>query len=482
MLFNSLAFLIFFPIVVLCYWLLPAKGRWRNIMLLIASYYFYMNWQPVYALLILLSTVTTWGGALLMKNERVRHHKAVFIGTLVLNFGILFSFKYLNFFGDIIRSLMDAAGIGLAVPEFDILLPVGISFYTFQAVGYLIDVRRGTIAPERNLFTYALFVSFFPQLVAGPIERAKNLLPQFAGKHFFNGGMLIRGIELMVFGYFMKLCIADNVAPYVDAVFNNLSQHNGNSVALASFFFTFQILCDFGGYSLIAIGAARAMGFSLMQNFRQPYLATSIRDFWHRWHISLTTWFTDYIYIPMGGSRVSHGRHYGNIMTTFLVSGLWHGANYTFVLWGAYHGALSCIQAAWRKHGPKLPARISGSAVVKWLSIAMTFILATIGWIFFRANTVSDAFLAIRKIMTERGMLFNGDGLPSIVLPMMLIGLLFAFEILHERRDRKASADTLPCGSYNNSYGMSIAVTVVLLIIILLCGQFDGGQFIYFQF
>lgn len=478
MLFNSLKFIIFFPAVVILYWLLPAKGNLRNYMLLLASYYFYMNWEPVYAVLIFISSITTWGGALWIEKEQSKYRKTILISTLVLNLGILFIYKYLGFVGDQLRNLMDSHGLGINIPEFSILLPVGISFYTFQSIGYLIDIWRGNLRAERNFFTYALFVSFFPQLVAGPIERAKNLLIQFHRVHHFNGDEVIRGIKLMVFGYFMKLCIADNVAPYVDAVFNNLPQHNGNSILLATFFFTFQILCDFGGYSLIAIGAARCMGFSLMQNFRQPYLATSVKDFWRRWHISLSSWFSDYVYIPLGGNRVSTKRHFGNLFLTFLISGIWHGANYTFVAWGAYHGALQCGHAARKKW---IKRSLPKNRFFTALNIFATFTLISLGWIFFRANSMSDALLAFKKILFERGLLYNGDGKPTIILAFLLIGILMIFELIHEIRDKR-SGKPYDCNSFNHSTLTGIIVTAALIILILLTAQFSGGQFIYFQF
>ena len=328
MLFNSLQFLLFFPIVVSLYWLL--NPRLRNGMLLVASYYFYMNWEPVYALLILFSTVTTWGASLLIARtpQACRRRRRLWLWSCIgANLAILFLFKYFNFITGEVFSLLDMLGVRMEVPHFSLLLPVGISFYTFQAVGYIVDVWRGTVEPARSLGRYALFVSFFPQLVAGPIERSSNLLPQFGYVHRFDGLKIIEGLKMMMFGYFMKLCIADSVSGYVDAVYNNLPYHTGPSVWLATFFFTFQILCDFGGYSLIAIGAARCMGFDLMQNFRQPYLAGSFKDFWRRWHISLSSWFTDYVYISLGGNRCSRRRQTANTMATMLVSGLWHGAS-----------------------------------------------------------------------------------------------------------------------------------------------------------
>lgn len=473
MLFNSLTFLIFFPVVCLLYWLLTP--RLRNGMLLIASYYFYMNWEPVYALLILFSTVSTWGSGLLISRENQRQRQRLWLSVcIIVNLGILFIFKYFNFITESTFSLLESLGLRMDVPHFTLLLPVGISFYTFQAIGYIIDVYRGKTPVEKSLFKYALFVAFFPQLVAGPIERSYNLLQQFRGTHRFNGQEIVEGLKIMAFGYFMKLCIADNVSPYVDAVFNNLPHHNGTSVLLAAFFFTFQIFCDFSGYSMIAIGAARCMGFSLMQNFKQPYLSTSPKDFWHRWHISLSSWFAEYVYIPMGGNRCSKTRHMANTMATMTLSGLWHGANWTFVVWGIYHGILVTVTNSLRNVvPPKIFAKFN--ILRKTINILVTFMLITIGWVFFRANSLSDAFLALKKMATEHGMLYNGAGLPAILLPLMLIGFLMLRELYVEYKWN------IPLFN-RTSLARDIVFTGLLVIVILLCGSFDGGQFIYFQF
>ena len=478
MLFNSLAFLGFFPAVVILYWILPWK--FRNAFLLISSYYFYMNWEPVYALLILFSTATTWSAAMLMERHKAR--KKLILGlNIAINLGILFLYKYAGFANQVVHDLLGSMHISMDVPSFSLLLPVGISFYTFQAVGYSIDVYRGTLKAERNFLVYALFVSFFPQLVAGPIERASNLLPQFHRRHSFSEAEFIRGIQMMLWGYFMKLGIAENVATYVDAVFNNLPMHSGSSVALASFFFTFQIFCDFGGYSLIAIGCAHCVGITLMQNFRQPYLATSIRDFWRRWHISLTTWFTDYVYIPLGGNRCSRLRHKRNIIATFLASGLWHGANYTFIVWGAYHGILQVMEVLWSEIKRKLNINksLTDYKVTRLIAVACTFVLASIGWILFRANSMSDALLAFKKILTDHGPLYNGAGKPAIALPIILIGVLLCREMYLERKKQPVPVRQ---SLTRREYIASMISSAALLIIILLCGNFEGGQFIYFQF
>ena len=473
MLFNSIAFLLFFPIVCVLYFCIPASLiKARNILLLVASYYFYMNWEPEYALLLLTSTVVTYLAAFgigYFKEKQLK--KICLISSLVLNLAILFLFKYFNFLATNIEAVLHASGWGIDMPKFELLLPVGISFYTFQALGYSIDVYRGTVKVERDFPTYALFVSFFPQLVAGPIERAKNLLPQFHSLHKFNPDDFIEGIKQMIWGYFMKLCIAENVAPYVNAVYNNLPNHNGTSILLATFFFTFQIFCDFSGYSLIAIGTARCLGFKLMQNFNHPYLAHSPRDFWHRWHISLSSWFGDYVYIPMGGSRCSTLKHQRNLFLTMLISGVWHGANWTFILWGAIHGLFLCINNLKRKFWGT-----SDKKYMKGIEVFSTFIMVMFCWIFFRANSLGDAIMAINKIFTHFGALYRGAGFPSIALPIILIFLLVIKEIKDEYFARPV------CFMHNKNQIISIISTALIIVIILLCGQFEGGQFIYFQF
>lgn len=377
MLFNSLHFLLFFPAVCIIYFILPSL-RARNLFLLGASYYFYMNWEPLYALLLLSSTLVTYLAALGIGHcTRQRAKRRCLVGSLVLNLGILFLFKYYNFVAENISDLLVQWGMSVRMPEFTLLLPVGISFYIFQALGYSIDVYRGNTPVEKDFFTYALFVSFFPQLVAGPIERSTNLLPQFKQKHTFSYENVMAGVRLMLWGYFLKLVLADRCAIYVDAIYNNAAHHNGGSYLLASLFFPFQIYGDFSGYSLTAIGAARVLGFNLMENFRRPYFATTVTDFWRRWHISLSTWFRDYVYIPLGGNRVSKARCHLNIMITFFVSGIWHGANWTFIIWGTIHGALQCVEKllGWNKAQWKIQGKI-----VHW---GLTFCIVCLAWIFF---------------------------------------------------------------------------------------------------
>ncbi len=455
------------------------KKHLQNNFLLIASYYFYMNWKPAYALLIALSTVTTWFFGRLVEKDSDRRRKLWLWVCLLANFSILFCYKYLDFATESVYNVLALCGLRMEVPHFGLLLPVGISFYTFQAVGYTIDVYRGNIKAERNILTYALFVSFFPQLVAGPIERAKNLLPQFHERIKFDADTCIEGLKLMIWGYFLKLCIAENVSPYVNAVFNNLDHHNGTSVAMAAFFFTFQIYGDFCGYSLIAIGAARCMGYRLMMNFNHPYLARTMKDFWRRWHISLSTWFMDYVYIPLGGSRCSRWKHYRNILITFLVSGIWHGANWTFVVWGGYHGVLQLLSVTRlkmrNKKGQGVDQGVFGT-LRTMCDTAVCFVLALLGWVLFRANTMSDALVAFRKMFTDHGLLYNGEGKPAIVLPLVLIALMMFKEMKDEYGWK------FPALMHSRRGWVACVSTSAMIVLILLCARFEGGQFIYFQF
>lgn len=379
MLFNSLQFLLFLPVVVALYFATPHRFRWA--LLLLASYYFYAAWRPEYLLLIIASTLVDYLCALRMgRLESRRRRKKYLVLSLGSNLGLLFGFKYLTFFNESTRAVFDQLNIFYGVPTFEILLPVGISFYTFQTLSYTIDVYRGARPPERHLGIFALYVSFFPQLVAGPIERSTRLLPQFFQHHGFDAGRVQSGLRLILWGFFKKIVIADRLAVYVNAVYANPSAYDGPSLLLATYFFAFQIYCDFSAYSDIAIGSARVMGFELMQNFRRPYFARSIQEFWQRWHISLSTWFRDYVYLPLGGNRVPTWRWYTNLLLVFLVSGLWHGANWTFVVWGALHGTYLVFAIAtrdrrdhmWRRLEQLLPRWPSPLEPAPTLQVAAT--------------------------------------------------------------------------------------------------------------
>ncbi|MBR8759097.1 MBOAT family protein [Porphyromonas levii] len=469
MLFNSIQFLLFFFVVCIVYYILQGNKA-RNLFLLVASYYFYMNWEPIYAVLILLSTIITYVCGLLVEKSNDKHRTIYLVVSLLLNLGILFIFKYYDFINSSVTFLLSQWGLKWDVPNLHLLLPVGISFYTFQAIGYSIDVYRGTIPAERNFFTYALFVSFFPQLVAGPIERAKNLLPQFHTEHSLKYNNVSEGVKQMIWGFFMKLCIADIISEYVDAVYNNIVNHGGLSIILATLFFTIQIYCDFSGYSNIAIGAARVMGFKLMDNFRQPYLSHSLKEFWKRWHISLSTWFMDYVYIPLGGNRVKYSRHLLNLFITFLVSGIWHGANWTFLIWGAIHGIFISIENVWNRF-IKLPPPQQQS--IKPINTITSFIIVAFAWLFFRANNLYDAIIAIQKMFTAPGELYVDNSI--FLFGFMGISVL-AFKDIKDRynMDIKLLHSQNPVIKYGSF--------VLLFSYILLFGAFYGGQFIYFQF
>lgn len=467
MLFNSLHFLLFFPITCIIYYLLPTV-RMRNLFLLAASYYFYMNWNASYALLLLTSTFITYEAAIrIEKAPSTKQKRAYLIVSLIINLSILFFFKYYNFAISTINEILFPLNDEYLLPHLHLLLPVGISFYIFQALGYSIDVYRGHAKSERDFLTYALFVSFFPQLVAGPIERSTNLLPQFKEKHKFSYNLAMEGIRLMIWGFFLKLVLADRCSLYVDSIYNNLEQHNGGSYLLAAILFTFQIYGDFSGYSLIAIGAARVMGFHLMDNFRRPYLATSVTEFWHRWHISLSTWFKDYVYIPLGGNRVSQWKNYLNIMVTFTISGIWHGANWTFIAWGALHGLLQCTEKriGWAKREWKGTPRIC--------HMMLTFSMVCLTWIIFRANNLKEAVSVIQGIFTH-------PGAPYVQMAdFIAIGIALFIVACREVAEEWHTGIRV---SDSQSWVVRHLYITTMIAYIILFGVLNGDQFIYFQF
>lgn len=475
MVFNSFSFLAFFPIVTLLYFALPK--RMQPVWLLLASYYFYMSWNAEYALLIALSTVITYGCARMMEKLESRFiQRVVMLLGLGTNLAILLWFKYYGFFGDMINRMLGGLGIAVRAPEFDILLPVGISFYTFQALGYMLDVYRGTIRAERNLLNYALFVSFFPQLVAGPIERSGNLLRQVSQEHRWNASRAFDGLLIMTLGYFEKLVIADRASLYVDSVYAQWHAASGWQIVLATAAFAFQIYGDFGGYSHIAIGAAKILGFDLMDNFRQPYFAVSVRDFWRRWHISLSTWFRDYLYIPMGGSRVSKARRAFNTMVTFVVSGLWHGASMNYVAWGALNGALQ-VAEGW------LPGKTDrGGRAGRAARILLTFLIICFTWLFFRVNALSTGLRMLGRVVLHFFAAPVHTGFSGWQAGVLLLGImvLLVIDLLHEcgvslraqaRRIHPALAGALLMGA------------MYAILILGMWGAVRSQQaFIYFQF
>jgi len=405
MLFNSFEFLLFFPTVVGLYYLCPHRFRWA--LLLAASYFFYMSWRVEYIALILASTILDYSVAIRVEQAQSdRQRKSWLALSLSGNLGLLFFFKYFNFFNDSVAATFESLGLEYAIPAANVLLPVGISFYTFQTLSYTIEVYRGNKTAERHIGKFALYVAFFPQLVAGPIERATSLLPQFFERKEFEYTQVTDGMKLMVWGFFKKVVIADRLATMVDPVFSDLSNHSGPAIALATVFFAYQIYCDFSGYSDIAIGAAQVLGFKLMTNFRQPYFSRSIPEFWRRWHISLSTWFRDYVYIPLGGNRVSIKRLYANVAIVFVVSGLWHGANWTFLAWGGLHAIYMVIALSTGTARQRIASTIKFDRIPfvhsawQWL---VTFTLVCIAWIFFRAQNIDDAFTALMTLPSGWG-------------------------------------------------------------------------------
>ena len=479
MLFNSWQFGVFLPIVFGLYWSVPQRFRW--LLLLIASYWFYMSWNVKYIVLILFTTVISYLAAILL--ERYRNNKPVkkFIltATLVSCLGVLFVFKYFNFFAGAVADFLNMFALHLHPTTLKLLLPVGISFYTFQTLAYVIDVYRGNVKAERHFGVYAAFISFFPQLVAGPIERTNNLLPQIKAAPDFRYEQAAYGMKLMTWGFFKKLCVADVVAVWSDRVFNDVYNYKGFALILAMFFFTVQIYCDFSGYSDIARGCAKLFGIELMENFKSPYFSASIREFWSRWHISLSTWFRDYVYIPLGGNRCGKLRHNVNLMITFIVSGLWHGANWTFVVWGAVHGLAQVVENAF------VPKDYEARGVAWAVRVLGTFTFVMLAWVFFRANSIGEAVYVfgniftgiadVRTYITDAGYrVFDISRVDKIAFAMSL-SLLFIWEHIAMKRD---------LFSWLNNHNAIIRYIYIysMVLVILLVGHVGQSTFVYFQF
>ena len=477
MLFNSLSYAIFLPIVFIFYWLLPHKYRW--ILLLIASYYFYMSWNAKYVFLIFFTSFISYLASLLIEKYQ-RHKKLILFLSIFICIGILIFFKYLNFFFEIINNLLNIFNIHTNKIVLNILLPVGISFYTFQTLSYIIDVYRGNIKAEKHFGYYALFVSFFPQLVAGPIERPENLLPQLKQERTFDYDKAIYGLKLMAYGFFKKIVVADNLAYYIDKVYNNLNAYQGFSLVLVSIFFTIQIYCDFSGYSDIAKGSASLLNIELMENFKAPYFSTTIKDFWSKWHISLSSWFKDYIYIPLGGNRCSKIKHYFNLLVTFLISGLWHGANITYVIWGGINGLLQIFEDLFHiKKEKKIYS-------LKWfIKVIITFIIIAFTWIFFRAQNINEVIYVFNNmfigISNFKDYIISGlysfDETPLYLIIHLLIYLLplTIIDCLNVKYDVIKLIK-------NKNIFIRYSLYFILIIVILLLHYVGEVNFIYFQF
>lgn len=394
MLFQSIKFAVFLPVVFILYWLLP--HRFRYVLLLAANAVFYLSWDIRYGAFLLFATLVSYFAALALERcSRPATKKWLFVLSILVSLTPLLVFKYTKFFFDSAAAVLSVFSVRLHPFTAKLLLPVGISFYTFQSLGYLIDVAKQRIKAERHFGYYALFVTFFPQLLSGPIGRAESLLPQYKQERFFSYAQATEGLKQMVWGFFKKLVVADALAAYVDLVYGNLSKYQGFSLVLIVFFYSIQIYCDFSGYTDIAIGSAKLLGISLPENFRLPYFSTSIREFWSRWHISLSTWFRDYLYIPLGGSRVAKPRHYFNLLVTFLVSGLWHGASWTFLLWGGLHALAQILE---KMLGIR-SAREKGT-ITRLLRALPVFLFVSAAWVFFRAESFSDAIYVFSHLFS----------------------------------------------------------------------------------
>lgn len=478
MLFNSRHFGLFLPAVFMIYWLLHDKFRW--LVILASSYYFYMSWNVKYIVLILFTTVISYFAAILLErfNDNKTLKKCILALTLLSCLGVLFTFKYFNFFSHTFTDFMRLFAIELHPVTLRFLLPVGISFYTFQTLSYVIDVYRENIKPERHFGYYAAFVSFFPQLVAGPIERTNNLLPQIKAHHEFNYEQAAYGLKLMAWGFFKKIIIADCVAKYSDRVFNNVYNYKGFALVLAAFFFTIQIYCDFSGYSDIARGCAKLFGIELMQNFKSPYFSSSIKEFWSRWHISLSTWFRDYVYIPLGGSKVSRSRHYINLMITFMISGLWHGANLTFIIWGAFHGLVQVIE--------KIFAHYSHNENHHALRVFITFVFALFSWIFFRANNYRDAVYIFTNLfsgITDIKAYFITNGYDCLEIHNFIaLRILFTLLILAVWDYLSLRHDVIQSLTSCKNFFARYAFYFVIVTVLILLNSSGSIQFVYFQF
>jgi alginate O-acetyltransferase complex protein AlgI len=460
MLFNSLQFILFFLAFFLILFSIPAGTR--KIWLLIASCYFYIVFKPVYLLILISVILIDFFTGIQIENSK-RRKKTWLVISLVSNLGILVFFKYFNFINENISFICDYLSVENDIPFVKIILPIGLSFHTFQAMSYTIEVYRGKQRAEKNILHYGLYVLYFPQLVAGPIERPQHLLPQFKLPIRFNYSNTVSGLYRISCGFFKKVVIADRLALFVDPVYSDLYASNGLSVFLATLFFTFEIYCDFSGYTDIAIGTSQIMGIKLMENFKNPYTSTSMKEFWTRWHISLSSWFRDYVYIPLGGNQKTVFRWVFNLLVVFFLSGLWHGARWNYVIWGILHGSLLIIEnLVLKKIKFAVPSIIKGILVFSCVYIA---------WIFFRVREVNDGFIAIDQLLH----LSVYDPLPAVfntgelIFSFLLIALLLIGE-------------TFIKTSFSRNQAFVIGATLVLFFLSYLFGEFNCKEFIYFQF
>ena len=480
MTFNSFHFWLIFPLIFIFYWAIPAKwNMWRKVLLLVVSYLLYMNWKPVYALVLFGVTLITFIGGQVLQlrvkdedgkvEEKKRRRRLAWLFAL-LGLSPLLFFKYYNFLNDSISAGLAKVGLQFTLPGLNWAIPVGISFFTFQAVGYMLDVYHGRVNAEKNLLDYLLFVSFFPQVMSGPISKADELLPQIKNPHKFDYEQGKQGLKYLLWGMFIKLVIADRLGLFVDTVYANYTHYSGSTCFVASVFYSLQIYCDFAGYSLMAIGIARTLGFNLINNFKRPYFATSITDFWRRWHISLTRWLTQQVYIPLGGSRCGKAKTYWNILVTFLVSGIWHGANWTFIVWGVMHGFFQIVEKALG-----MQKYVGHNWAGKALRIGLTFFLVNFAWVFFRMPSIGEAWGVICRMITDFGTPDLSDmGVPALLMAVMGLFVLVAKDLRDEFFTHKMS--------FLSTTPVRWSIYVALFCMIILFGVLDGGQFIYVSF
>ncbi len=486
MLFNSFRFLVFFPVVTTLFFVLPHRFRW--LLLLGASCAFYMAFIPAYILILLFTVAVDYCAGLLIEGAQGSRRRFYLALSLVANLGVLAVFKYYNFFIGNANAVLHGAGSAAALPLLRLILPIGLSFHTFQAMSYTIEVYRGRQRAERHFGLYALYVLFYPQLVAGPIERPQNLLPQFRRQQYFDYDRVVSGLRLMAWGLFKKVVIADRLAQLVNEVYGAPTHYRGLPLLAATVCFSIQIYCDFSGYSDIARGSARVMGFELMANFDRPYFSRSLPEFWRRWHISLSTWFRDYLYRPLGGSRVAVPRACFNLFFVFLVSGLWHGANWTFLIWGALHGGYLVVGVLTQNRRRRLLERLRlpllSSPV---LNVALTYALVAFAWIFFRANSVHDALYIIRHLFDASEALHEGfpyHGLSSVKVFyqryewLTLAGALLVLGLVESAQARMAVGGWVA----RQRAPVRWALYYGIVLCIALLGPFKHVQFIYFQF
>lgn len=473
MTFQTLEYLIFLPLTFILYWTLCRGNKTlQNGLIVIASLIFYGWWDWRFLGLLLLTAFSTFfAGDLMSKTEDPKKRKLISIGAILLNLGILFFFKYFNFFVQAFIDAFSLFGADVEVSTLNILLPVGISFYTFSALSYSIDVYQKKVEPTKDILAYLAYVMFFPSILSGPISRAQKTLPQYFESRSFNYDVAVAACKSILIGAVMKLCLADRLAIYVNTVYSNIDQHNGTTLLFTSILYTLQIYADFAGYSLMAIGSGKLFGIELPTNFIRPYFAKTVTDFWRRWHISLTTWFRDYIYFPLGGNRCSKSRWMLNTMIVFTVSGLWHGAAYTFLIWGAFHGACMVIER--QVYGNKIKEISDNFSIANILRLALTFLIVNFAWIFFRVNNLNEVMTIFKKIFTEPGELFVD--IDTFLLGFVALAIVFVYDFIKEKQ--------LNIHLLSSKYIVVRYATAILLIFYILAfGVLNGGSFIYFQF